>query len=412
MPKIAPFCAIKPSIALAEKVVITIENLSLEDAKQIAKNNSVTFVHLLVPNIEHRFLQGSKKQIAFKRINENFDDFLEAKVLFRDTKPGIYIYRITHNYKPQTGIWTITAIDDYLNNTVKKHEHTRADREKVLIEYLQQTEIDANPVLLTYHPKEALNQLIDKYCSNNPEISFLKEGAKHELWSVNTADDIDAIMAYFKNETSYLADGHHRAAAAATLGIERRKLNLKHTGNEPYNFFSSVYMATDQLEIYPFHRLIKDLNGLSENQLLEAVSKSFKVENISENELLPTKNHQFGVYLKHNFYKIEPLKASFATDVVGILDVSILQNNLLNPLLGIDDARTNSRISFVSSRAKSVKEILSLVDKGEFAIAFFLFPTTIEELINVADKGEVMPPKSTWFEPKFPVGLITHYLSN
>ncbi len=412
MPKIAPFCAVKPASALAKKVVVNVENLTVEEAKSIGKENASSFVHLLVPQIEHRYLQGSKKEIAFKKISENYDEFLENKTLIKDEKPAIYIYAVSNINLTQTGIWTITAIDDYLNNTVKKHEHTRADREKVLIEYLQQTEIDANPVLITHYPDEHLNEIIKTYTLRNPDLCFVYENAEHRLWCVYDGIDIDKITKIFaNNDLCYIADGHHRAAAAATLGIEKRKQNLKHKGNEPYNFFSSVYMDTEQVKIYEFHRLVKDLNGLTENQLLEVVSANFKVTEVDKVNVLPKKVHEFGMYLHYKCYRLSFLKTYNSNNPVDLLDVSILQNQLLDPVLGIADPRINSRITFIPARSKSLDEIIKMVDEEDLAVAFFLYPTTINQLIEVANEGEVMPPKSTWFEPKFPVGLVTHNLS-
>lgn len=241
MPKIKPFRGIHPGINFAGQVVLNLENLSLNEAKLIRDENPYSYVNMLVPKLENRFLLGSRNELAYKKINENFEEFLDEGILVKDPELSIYVYQIIRDDYAQTGIWTATAIDDYLNNAVRKHELTRADREQSLIVYLQETGIDANPVLITYKAVPEIERILAETVLNKPDIAYTKENSYHKLWIVSDKDSINSIIKAFANlPASYIADGHHRAAAASLYGIQRRKLDLKHRGDEEYNFFSSV----------------------------------------------------------------------------------------------------------------------------------------------------------------------------
>lgn len=413
MPKIKAFRGIRPGAAYAGQVVLDIENLSIDEAKIIRQENPYSYVNMLVPKLDNFFLMGSKNELVYKKINENFEEFIDKGVLITDPEPSLYIYQTTRGKLVQTGIWTVTSIDDYLNNVVKKHELTRADREQSLINYLQQTGIDANPVLITYLAVPEIDEIISKVCRKEPELFFVKQDAEHRLWKIDTEADVSNLVnAFAKLPVSYIADGHHRAAAASLLGIERRKLNLKHKGDEEYNFFASVYMSADQLKIYEFNRLLKDLNGLSASQFIDALSQHFTIEKSREGEaVIPRELHHFGMYLDGSWYRLVARQETLKNQhPVAQLDVSVLQDFVLSPILNISDPRTDPRLCVVGG-LQPVKELVKQVDKGDFALAFTLFPTSIDQLISVADAGEVMPPKSTLFEPKFQVGLVIHKIN-
>lgn len=411
MPKIKPFKGIHPKQSNAEKVVVNLENLSISEAKLIRQENPYSYVNMLVPKLDNIFLMGSKNELAFKKINENFEDFIDKGIFIQDSKPSIYIYQVHRAGLTQTGIWTVTSIDDYLNNVVKKHELTNSAREQSLIDYIQQTGIDANPVLITYKPVKAIDKIIQENTIKQADISFIKDETEHHLWKIDNEKTLKILVDEFsKLSSTYIADGHHRAAASSLLGIQRRKLNLKHQGDEEYNFFTSIYMSTDQLRVYGFNRLVKDLNGLSPDKIIELISHNFNItESLIAQE--PCEIHVFGMYLAGKWYKLIAKRELFETNnPLAKLDVSILQDYILSPIFQIINPRTDTRINYRGGLL-SINDLINDVDNGEFAVAFVLYPTGIEQLMEVADAGEVMPPKSTWFEPKFDVGLLIHQIN-
>ncbi len=410
MPKIKPFRGIHPGKNFAGQVVLNLENLSLSEAKLIRQENPYSYVNMLVPKLDNFFLLGSRNELAFKKINENFEEFLDEGILVKDPLPSIYVYQINRDGHSQTGIWTTTSIDDYLNNVVRKHELTRADREQSLIDYLQQTGIDANPVLITYKSVPEIERILSETIDKEPDIIYTKENSEHKLWIIDQKAVITSVIKAFASlPSSYIADGHHRAAAASLYGIQRRKLNLKHKGDEEYNFFTSVYMSTDQLKIYGFNRLVKDLQGLSVSEFLEKLKTDFNII-AADKAVVPAKMHSFGLYLEKKWFLLEFKHRLNRKSPVEELDVSILQKYIFSGILNISDPRTDPAIDFMAGPLP-VNDLISKVDQNEFALAFTLFPTSIDQLIRVADEGEVMPPKSTWFEPKFDVGLLIHLIS-
>ena len=412
MPNIKPFKGVHPCQEYVDQVVLQVEDLSLDKANEIRSHNPYSYLNMLVPVLEHLFLRGSRQEILYKKINENFEDFLEKGILVKDVKSAIYVYQISKDDLIQTGVWATTSIDDYLNNTVKRHELTRAEREKGLVDYLQQTGIDANPVLITYLPVLSIQTLIYTITSKKPELSFLSDQVVHQLWKVDDEERLDEfIKAFGAIQTSYIADGHHRAAAASVLGMQRRKLNLNHTGSEAYNFFNSVYMSTDQLQIFEVNRLLKDIGGFSVTHFLNQIRVHFEIEILLDTEVFrPRQLHEFGLYLDQHWYRLSARSRTYARGgLVESLDVTILQNYILSPILHIMDPRIDPRLSFVGG-ITPLEVSVQRVDQGDYAAFFTLFPTSIEQLIQAADAGEIMPPKSTWFEPKFQVGLVIHQL--
>ncbi len=408
MPKIRAFKGLLPD---KEKVLQVIakpfDQFYTEEAKAILQTNPYSFLHTIEPLIDNPYLRGSREEIIFQKAKEFFDEFVDDKILMQDEKECIYVYRTYNKGHWQTGIWCVTAIDDYLDNTLRKHEHTRADREKDLIEYLDNTGIDANPVLVTYQGSDVINNILSAKTSIAPIFDFTADEQQHQLWRIDDENSILLIVDEFRKlNASYIADGHHRAAAASLAGIQRRKNNLRHRGHEEYNFFSTLYFSFDQLLVFEFQRVVADLNGMTKENFLLELANTFGVQKVNESK--PEQPHSFTMYLDNEWYLLSiPHTLLQDSSEVDKLDVSVLQNKILEPLLGINDPRRDKRIKFIGGLVP-IKQITEMVDTNVMKVAFFLHPTSIKELIDVADAGEVMPPKSTWFEPKLHCGLLVH----
>jgi len=389
-----------PADHLRTKVVTqSIENYGPDEAKAIADENDCSFLHLINPEPDHQFLRGSRQELIFKKIAENIEGFIEEGILVKEALPSIYIYKVTHDGLMQTGIWTLTQISDYLEGRIKRHESTVEKREILLRDYLQQTGLDANPVLITYPPNETIDKIIEKYTNLDPRLDLkFTDGGKHQIWAISNEQDLNIIMAEFTNMSAvYIADGHHRAASMARMHPQ-----VQH--------FTTVYMNTREIKILEFNRLVKDLDGLDAMTFIFALSNSFLMEK-SAVPVKPTKLHQIGMYFNGQWYLLCPKKEMYnEQDPVSVLDVSILQNFILSPILKIRDPRTDPRISFEGGRTP-IASLQNKVDNGAFAIAFTLFPPSATQIIAVADANGIMPPKSTWVEPKFLVGLLTNYFN-
>ncbi|MBB2148550.1 DUF1015 domain-containing protein [Pedobacter gandavensis] len=414
MPNIKPFCGLKPAAHLQSKVVTRpLENYGSGEARLIASENSCSFLHLINPELDNPYLRGTRQELIFKKIAENFEGFLEHHYLEREKLPVIYVYQVIHDGLCQTGIWTLTHINDYLEGRIKKHESTVERREKLLADYLQQTGLDANPVLITYHPNPTIDGLIKKYTALKPELDFIfTDKSEHRIWAIADPEDLKEMVAAFaKIPAVYIADGHHRAASMAKMGLQKQALNEgKHNGSELYNYFTTVYMNTEEVKVLEFNRLVRDLGSITAKEFMEDLNNCFEVVPVAD-ALKPKHLHEIGMYFRGQWYALKPKPAIYDEhDPVGVLDVSILQNFILEPILGIKDPRTDARITFEGGRTK-LSELQEKVDNGLFVIAFTLFPTSVAQVIAVAEADGVMPPKSTWVEPKFLVGLLTNYFN-
>lgn len=414
MPTLKPFCALKPAAGLQARVVTRpLENYSTGEARLIASENECSFLHLINPELDNPYLRGTRQELVYKKISENVEWFLEQKILIKEKQPAIYVYRVWHEGLVQTGIWTLTHIEDYLGGKIKKHESTVERREILLADYLQQTGLDANPVLITYHPDPAIDALLNKYVQSPACLDFVfTDNSKHQVWAIFDKGDVAKIVDTFKVMPAvYIADGHHRAASMAKMGLQKRALQAeKHHGQENYNYFTTVYMNTREVKVLEFNRMIRDLGELSPESFLAELGKSFVVTT-SEAAVKPDELHKIGMYFGRQWYLLVPKQETYQeNDPVAVLDVSILQNYILGPVLGIEDPRTDARITFEGGRVP-VEELKLSVDNGLFAIAFILFPASVSQVIAVADANGVMPPKSTWVEPKFLVGLLTSYFN-
>jgi len=399
MPNIRPFNALIPAPHLQAKVVTwPLEAYSTGEAKLIASENECSFLHLINPELDNQYLRGTKQELVFKKINENLNAFLEKEVLVKQDPAAVFIYRVSHDEFTQTGIWTLTDIEDYLQGKIKKHEHTVERRERLLAAYLEHTHLDANPVLVTYPPDWEISAIIQNYVANNEcilDFNFV-DHSRHQVWAVTDLSDLKFIVRAFERMPCvYIADGHHRIASMAKLP-------------KP-TFFSTVYMNTKEIKVLEFNRLVRDLGVLTPALFLEQLKQSFVLKEMPA-EVKPQKLHEIGMYFNAQWFKLVPKKGIYnENNPVEVLDVSILQNFILGPILSIDDPRTDARITFSGGRIP-VANLQKQVDNGLFVVAFTLFPVTVEQIIAVADVKGAMPPKSTWIEPKFLVGLITNYL--
>jgi len=386
--------------------------INSEEAKIEAGDNTHSFLHVVKPEIDLPDDVDHYSPLVYQKAKDNFDKLVKEGMFIQDKEECLYIYRLTMDGRTQTGIVGGASIDDYFNNVIKKHELTRPDKEEDRMNHVRVANINAEPVFFAYPNMKALDEVVNKITAAKPENDFTTEDKiRHEFWVVNNPVVIHTIIELFsKLPATYVADGHHRTAAAALVGKERRSLNKNHTGKEEYNFFLAVHFPDNQLHIMDYNRVVKDLNGLSEEQLLEKISQSFDVEKKGATTFRPTGLHNFGMYLNKNWYSLTAKKGTYNdADPIGVLDVTILSERILTPIFNIVDLRTDKRIDFVGG-LRGLGELESRVNSGEMKVAFALHPVTMKQLIDIADTGNIMPPKTTWFEPKLRSGLVVHSL--
>lgn len=410
---IRPFQALRPPVHLAPRVAaLPYDVMDVEEARRMAGDNSESFLHISRPEIDLPASIDSHANEVHARGRQNLQEFLEHKVLIQDPAPCYYIYRQRMGTISQTGLVACAAVDDYQSGVIKKHEHTRADKEEDRIRHIDTLDANDEPVFYLFRDNPEVEEILAGASYEPPDYNFTTaDGVSHTLWVVGDPELIEHLTRLFSAiPTLYVADGHHRSAAAARVRDLRRAANPNHTGDEEYNYFLTVIFPESQLNIMPYNRVVKDLNGRKQADFLELVSTSFELAP-ADGAVTPTGRHSFGMYLQGQWYRLQARsKLTDEGNTVGRLDVSILQNHLLHPLLGIENPRTDKRISFVGG-IRGVDELVRLVDSGEYAVAFSLFPTGIKELMELADDDQIMPPKSTWFEPKLRSGLFVHLLS-
>lgn len=407
MADIKPFKALRPQAQLAKQVASPpYDVLNSVEAKREAEGNPCSFLHITKSEIDLPENTDSYSQTVYDKAKENLTAFIKRDVLFRESKDCYYLYQLTMNGRSQTGLVCVSSVRDYENNIIKKHEYTRPQKEQDRINHIKTTGAQTGNVFIAYRDVDQINDVIKKYTERNPVYRFAAEdGIEHAIWLVNDSAIAETITTLFAEKVpeTYIADGHHRAASAAKV---KAASGSKATSEADY-FLTTLFPAS-QLEIMDYNRLVKDLNGYAPEELLKNIEADFSIEK-KESAVKPDALHQFGMYLDGCWYLLTAKESSFATDEISVLDVSILQNNLLDKWLGIKDARTDNRIDFVGG-IRGLDELQRRVDSGEMKVAFSLFPVSIEQLFSVADSGNVMPPKSTWFEPKLRDGLLTHLI--
>ena len=417
MATIRPFKGIRPPKELVEKVESRpYDVLSSEEARAEAGDNEMSLYHIIKPEIDFSPETSEYDPKVYEQAARNFKKFQDKGWLVQDEKPAYYIYAQTMNGKTQYGLVVGAFVDDYLNGTIKKHELTRKDKEEDRMKHVRVNDANIEPVFFAYPDNKVLDELINKYVKNNaPEYDFIApiDGFGHQFWVISDANDIDVITKEFaKMPALYIADGHHRSAAAALVGAEKAKNNPNHKGDEEYNYFMAVCFQASQLTILDYNRVVKDLNGLTSAQFLEKLEKNFDVQRMGKEIYHPTGLHNFSLYLDGEWYSLTAKKGTYNdADPIGVLDVDISSRLILDEILGIKDLRTDKRIDFVGG-IRGLNELKERVDSGEMKMALALYPVSIQQIMDIADSGKIMPPKATWFEPKLRSGLVIHKLSD
>ncbi len=408
MAKIKPFNALRPISEFAEKVAaLPYDVVSTEEAREIAKDNRYSFFHVSKPEIDMQDNVDPYCEEVYSAGKAALRTFIEEGVLKADNKPSLYLYSQKMGEREQTGIVACVSIDDYIENRVKKHELTREDKELDRTRHLDTVNANTGPVFMLFKSDSRKNKLIERSRVIQPVYDFVADdGVRHTVRVINDQELIDSFVEIMEAEELYIADGHHRAASAVRVGKQRRQNAVSYSGDEEYNFFLSVLFPHSDLKIMAYNRAVRDLNGRTPSSFLDEVSAGFEV--FKTGKSIPTEEKEISVYLDSEWYTLRP-KGAIPSDPVESLDVRILQDRILDPILGINDPRKDSRISFIGG-IRGALELEKLVNSGKYAVAFSMYPTTIEQLISVSDAGLIMPPKSTWFEPKLRSGLFVHLL--
>ena len=412
MAVIKAFRAFRPIQSLASKIAaLPYDVMNSEEAREMVKDNEYSFLHVDRAEVNLPKATNIYDKVVYEKARSVLDKMIQDGLYVQEEKSCMYIYRQTMNGKSQTGLVICVAIDDYINDKIKKHEHTRKDKELDRINHVDYCDANTGPIFLTYRNKAEIYKIMDKCIQNEPLYDFISEdGNGHTVWIINNNSDIENLTKLFKTVDSlYIADGHHRAKSAVEVGLKRRKENPDYTGEEEFNYFLAALYPDNELEVLDYNRTVKDLNGLNEEEFLSAIEKDFKIK-VSKEAVKPRRRHTFGMYMNNIWYELEAKDGTFnEEDPMERLDVSILQNNLLSPILGIDDPTKSDRIEFIGG-IRGIKELEKRANK-DMKVSFSMFATTIDDIMSIADSGMIMPPKSTWFEPKPRSGLFIHKLS-
>jgi uncharacterized protein (DUF1015 family) len=408
---VKPFKGLRPKKDLVDKIVSPpYDVLSSEEARKMVEGNPYSFLHIIKPEVDLPEEINLYDEKVYQKAHDNFYDFIEKGYLFQEDKKTFYVYKQIMGKHVQIGFVAVSSVDDYEKGIIKKHELTREDKEIDRTKHILSLDAQAGPVFLVYNSDTELDNTLLNISKNEPEYHFTSEdGVEHIFWIVRDDSLIaDIEKGFLKIPYLYVADGHHRSAAATRVRKSKMDKNPNHRGDEEYNFFLTVIFPHNQMNIMAYNRVIKDFNGLNEGEFLNRVGEKFNFEKTDKKE--PSDKNIIMMYLNNSWYKLVPEAGIFDNnDPVGSLDVSILQNNIIDPILGIKNVRKDNRIDFVGG-IRGIDYLQSLVDNGDFAIAFSMFPTSMEDLMKVADANKIMPPKSTWFEPKLRSGIVTHLL--
>jgi len=414
MATIRPFRALRPRKELADKIASPpYDVISTEEAKEIAKNNPLSFVRIIRPEVDFEHKVDPHSEEVYRKGRENLENFIKEGYLFQDDKPRFYVYRQTMGEHTQVGLVACLSCEEYEKGIIKRHELTREEKEIDRAKHIELLGAQTGPVFITYRSLEEIDSLILEGTRGEPEYDFESDGVRHTFYVIEDEQHIKKIIDAFQEIPAlYIADGHHRSAAAARVMHWRKERNKNHTGEEEYNYFLTVIFPHNHLRILDYNRVVKDLNGLSKEEFLKKIQERFDIEEkgATGNPYKRETPHTFGMYLDGKWYKLTA-KSTIVDeeDPIKSLDVSILQEHLLDPILGIKNPRKDKRIDFVGG-IRGLHWLEKLVDEGKFRVAFSMYPTTMDQLLKVADAGLIMPPKSTWFEPKLKSGLAVHLL--
>ena len=403
---IKPFRSLRPHNEYAAQVASKpYDVLNSEEARKEAGDNLLSFLHVTKSEIDLPPDIDVHSEQVYLKAKENLEKLIKKKILFQDEKPCYYIYELAWKGRTQTGLVCVSSIDDYFKDVIKKHEFTRPEKEQDRIDHMRTIRAQTGNVFLACKDLKELNDVFDKWKAQNTAEYFFtaNDGVTHTIWVVNSIATIDIITNLFKEKIpfTYIADGHHRAASAA-------KVSQQLSDSEDANYFLTTIFPANQLAILDYNRVVKDVNGLSDEEFLQKLNEKFTVEKAAA-AVSPKQLHQFGMYFNKQWYQLTAKENTYRNDPIGILDVTILQENILDEILNIKDPRTDTRIDFVGG-IRGLGELEKRVDNGEMKVAFSLHPVTIQQLFDIADSGNVMPPKSTWFEPKLRDGLLTHLI--
>lgn len=412
---IKPFKGVRPPKNIVEDVQSRpYDVLNSEEARSEAAGNEKSLYHIIRPEIDFPIGTDEHSPEVYEKAAENFAKFQREGWLVQDEKEQYYIYAQTMNGKTQYGLVVCAYVSDYMSGVIKKHELTRRDKEEDRMKHVRVNNANIEPVFFAYPENDTLSKIVTKYVETTPEYDFTAhpDGFRHRFWILNNDDDIATVTAEFsKMPALYIADGHHRSAAAALVGKEKADKNPEHRGDEEYNYFMAVCFPANQLTIIDYNRVVKDLNGLTAKEFITALEKNFIVENKGTEEYRPTALHNFSLYLEGNWYSLTVREGTYDdADPIGVLDVTISSNFILDEILGIKDLRSDKRIDFVGG-IRGLGELKRRVDSGEMKVALALYPVSMKQLMDIADSGNIMPPKTTWFEPKLRSGLVIHKLS-
>lgn len=409
MADIKPFKCVRPAAKYAADVAaLPYDVYNRHEAKKAVEGRPLSFLNIDRAETQFDDSVDTYADCVYDKAKELLESEIARGIFEQDEDDAYYVYELTMNGRSQTGIVACASIDDYLENRIKKHEKTRADKEEDRINHVDRTSAQTGPIFLAYRANDIINRIVDAGKTSQPLYDFTSEdGIKHTVWKISDAADVGQIRDAFDSINSiYIADGHHRAASAVKVGLKRREANPGYTGDEEFNYFLSVLFPDEQLMIMPYNRVVKDLNGYSNDEFIDAVSKYFTVEEKGHRAFYPEQKGSFGMYLDGTWYLLTAKESIMSDDPVDGLDVAILQDYLLTPILGIGDPRVDKRIDFVGG-IRGLDELERRAD-SDMKLAFSMYPTSIGELFNVADADMLMPPKSTWFEPKLRSGLFIH----